>query len=95
VLAGELRTAHEGILPGISRLIVLEIAPPILAVNERPIHTIEIGQVSEAFLTSSSRGIVPVVEIDGITLGAGIPGPMTLKLREAYQAWVADHLQEL
>jgi branched-chain amino acid aminotransferase len=95
ILMGELRTAKEGVLLGISRQIVMEIAPPILAVNETPIHTIEIGQLSEAFLTSSSRGIVPVVEIDGITLGAGVPGPMTLKLREAYQGWVAEHLQEL
>jgi branched-chain amino acid aminotransferase len=95
ILEGELRTAREGILLGISREIVLEIAPPILAVNETPIHTIEIGQLSEAFLTSSSRGIVPVVEINGVTLGAGVPGPLTFKLREAYQAWVADHLQEL
>lgn len=95
VLAGELRTAKEGVLLGISRQIVMEVAPPILAVNETSIHTVEIKQVSEAFLTSSSRGIVPVVEIDGITLGAGVPGPMTIKLRESYQAWVNEHLEEL
>lgn len=95
VLQGELRTAKDGVLPGISRQIVLEVAPAILAVNETPIHISEIGQVSEAFLTSSSRGIVPVVEIDGVTLGAGRPGPMTQALREAYQTWVAQHLQEL
>jgi branched-chain amino acid aminotransferase len=95
ILAGELRTARDGVLMGISRQIVMQVAPPILAVNESPIHTMEIKQVSEAFLTSSSRGIVPVVEIDGITLGAGVPGPMTTALREAYQTWVMQHLEEL
>jgi branched-chain amino acid aminotransferase len=95
VLEGELRTAKENILLGISRQIVMEVAPPILAVNETPIHVIEIGQLSEAFLTSSSRGIVPVVEIDGVTIGAGYPGPMVADLRKAYQAWVDQHLQEL
>ena len=92
---GELRTAKDNILLGISRQIVMEVAPPILAVNENPIHVIEIGQLSEAFLTSSSRGIVPVVEIDGVTIGLGTPGPIVTKLREAYQAWVAENLQEL
>lgn len=95
VLEGELRTAKDNILPGISRQIVMEVAPPILAVNEKPIHVIEIGQLSEAFLTSASRGIVPVVEIDGVTIGYGTPGPMVAALREAYQAWVSQNLQEL
>jgi branched-chain amino acid aminotransferase len=95
ILEGELRTAKDGVLPGIARQIVMEIAPPILAVNETPIHVTALREVSEAFLTSSSRGIVPVVEIDGMTLGAGVPGPLTGALREAYQAWVQGHLQEL
>jgi branched-chain amino acid aminotransferase len=95
VREGELRTAKDNVLLGISRQIVMEIAPPILAVNESPIHVIELNQLSEAFLTSASRGIVPVVEIDKITIGAGTPGPMVAALREAYQAWVAQNLQEL
>jgi len=95
ILEGELRTAKEGVLLGISRQIVMEIAPPILAVSENPIRVIEISQLSEAFLTSSSRGIVPVVEIDRVTIGAGVPGPMTRALRDAYQAWVSENLQEL
>jgi branched-subunit amino acid aminotransferase/4-amino-4-deoxychorismate lyase len=55
----------------------------------------DLARLSEAFITSSSRGIVPVVEIDGITIGAGVPGAYTRKLGEVYQAWVAQHLEPL
>jgi branched-chain amino acid aminotransferase len=95
VLGGELRTAGEGVLPGIAQQIVFEIAPYIIPLRREAIHKSELAQVSEAFITSSSRGIVPVVEIDGNAIGAGIPGGVTLALRERYAAWLAAHLEEL
>jgi len=92
---GELRTAGAGILPGISRQIVLEICAPIISLRlEAPLFA-NIARFSEAFLTSSSRGIIPVVAIDGIAIGGGSPGIITGQLREAYERWVAAHLEEL
>ena len=44
--------------------------------------------VREAFLTSSSRGLVPIVQIDGLTVGDGRPGPLTRRLAEAYMDYV-------
>jgi hypothetical protein len=38
---------------------------------------------------------VPVVEIDGAAIGAGVPGPVTHALRGRYAAWLATHLEEL
>jgi branched-chain amino acid aminotransferase len=95
ILNHELRTARAGVLAGIAQQIVLEIAPPIVAVRQIAAHSKQIPQFSEAFLTSSSRGIIPVVEIDGMTIGNGKPGALTRQLLDAYQAWVQTHLQEL
>ena len=41
-------------------------------------------QLEEAFLTTSVRGLVPIVRLGGVTLGTGRPGPWTLRLSEAY-----------
>ncbi|QPC84870.1 aminotransferase class IV family protein [Phototrophicus methaneseepsis] len=95
IFKDELRTANSGVLQGISRQIVLEVAPAIIHVNAKAVHKTQISRFTEAFLTSSSRGIIPVVEIDGIIIGDGKPGPNTLALRDAYQRWVHTHLEEL
>jgi branched-chain amino acid aminotransferase len=95
VLGGELRTAGQGVLPGIAQQVVFEIATVILPVRKDAVHLSEIPTLDEAFITSASRGIVPVVEIDSIQIGDGTPGPQTKALREAYLAWVAAHLEEL
>jgi branched-chain amino acid aminotransferase len=95
VLNGELRTAGSGALPGIAQQIVFAVAPPIIAVRKDAIHVRDIPRLEEAFITSSSRGIVPVVAIDGHTLGDGTPGPVTRALRSAYQMWAANYLEDL
>jgi branched-chain amino acid aminotransferase len=95
ILEGELRTAGEGVLAGIAQQIVFEIAPDVLAVRKQAVNKSNIPSLSEAFLTSSSRGIIPVVEIDGIKIGSGTPGQATLTLRQRYLAWVSAHLEEL
>lgn len=95
ILDDELRTASEGVLLGIAQQIVYEVAPPIIGVRKAAIQRDDIPRLSEAFITSSSRGIVPVVEIDGITLGGGQPGMKTRALQQAYTAWVQGHLEPL
>jgi branched-chain amino acid aminotransferase len=92
---GRLYTAREGVLPGIAQQIVLEIAPGIVEVIREPVTAEDIPRLDEAFITSSSRGIVPVVEIDGHAIGDGKPGSITRQLREAYRAWVDEHLETL
>lgn len=95
VLRGELRTAGAGMLPGIAQQIVFVVAPPILPVRCEAVNIKDRPRVEEAFITSSSRGIVPVVEIDGRRIGDGRPGTFTRRLRAAYLDWVAAHLEEL
>lgn len=92
---GELRTADAQILAGIARQVVIETCAAIIPLRlEAPLRA-NIPRFSEAFLTSSSRGIIPVVAIDGIDIGAGAPGKITAQLRSAYERWVAAHLEEL
>lgn len=95
IMDGVLRTADAGILKGISRQVVLEVAPSILAVDFLPIHISQLSRLQEAFLSSSSRGIVPVVSIDGLPIADGQVGTRTRALREAYAQWLRQHLQEL
>jgi len=95
ILGGELRTAGADVLPGITQQIVFAVAPNILPLRKEAVNASDIPHLSEAFITSSSRGIVPVVEIDDVTIGDGIAGASTLVLREAYLAWVQAHLEEL
>jgi branched-chain amino acid aminotransferase len=95
VLDGVLRTAGEGVLPGMAQVIVLAIAPEVLPVEMRAVLLEDVPHLQEAFITSASRGIVPVVTIDGHTIGDGTPGPRTRALRERYAAWAAAHLQAL
>jgi branched-chain amino acid aminotransferase len=95
ILEGELRSAGTGILPGIAQQIVYTIAPQILPVRKDAVNVRDLPQLSEAFITSSSRGIVPVIEVDAIPIGAGTRGEKTYSLQNAYNQWVQDHLEDL
>ena len=76
------RPLGHDILPGISRSIVLDAARDLqMKVKERPFTVAEAKQASEAFLSSSSAILLPVVGIDGTSIGDGKPGPVTLRLR--------------
>lgn len=88
VLEGRLVTAGEGVLEGITRGMVLELAPEVLPVELRAPRLREIPAFQEAFITSSSRGIVPVVVINEQVIGDGRPGPITAELRRRYEAQV-------
>jgi branched-subunit amino acid aminotransferase/4-amino-4-deoxychorismate lyase len=48
------------------------------------------GRMQEAFLCSSVRGLVPITRIDGVKVGDGRPGPIYLRLREAYARACAE-----
>ena len=87
---GVLYTAQEGVLDGIARGLVLELAADEgIPVVFRPVRLDEISQLDEAGLSSSSRGYMPVVEISGRIVGSGRPGPVAIRLRELYEDYVA------
>ncbi|TNJ43366.1 D-amino-acid transaminase [Phaeobacter sp. B1627] len=79
------RPLSTEILHGITRKAVLRLASEAqLKIDER-LFTIEEAQAAdEAFTTSASAFVMPVVEIDGVSLGDGTPGPIARRLREIY-----------
>ncbi|HEX2995153.1 MAG TPA: aminotransferase class IV, partial [Anaerolineales bacterium] len=89
-------TAQDGILLGITRQIVIEIAQNNrLDVKYQPLKRDQLSVAQEAFITSSSRGIVPVVQIDGIIIGQGTPGPITKKLSAIYDVYVTKKAEKI
>ena len=84
---GKLVTRHlsTSILHGITRKAVLRCAELLqMEVEERPYTKEEAANASEAFFTSASAFVCPVVEIDGHKIGEGVPGSVAAKLREIY-----------
>ena len=79
------RALSNDILHGITRAAVLRFAREAqMPVEERSFTVEEAKSADEAFVTSASTFVMPVVQIDGVTLGEGVPGPMALRLREIY-----------
>ena len=81
------RQLSNAILHGITRASVLKLAAEAqMTVEERPFTIAEAQDAAEAFITSASSFVMPVVEIDGVRIGDGTPGPLTRRLRELYIA---------
>jgi len=87
VKGGRIITRNIGteILSGITRAAVLRFAREAqMEVEERPFTPDEAREADEAFITSATSFVTPVIEIDGRPLGAGKPGPVARRLREIY-----------
>lgn len=79
------RPLNNKILAGITRQAVLRLAnEENLTVEDRKFSVEEVLDASEAFLTSASSLVMPVVKIDDKTIGSGKPGPLSVRLRELY-----------
>jgi len=79
------RGMSNDILHGITRAAVLRMAKEAqMEVEERSFTIEEAKGADEAFTTSASAFVMPVVEIDGATMGGGTPGPIAKRLREIY-----------
>ena len=79
------RQLTTDILHGITRASVLRLAEEAqMRVEERPFTIAEAQDAAEAFMTAASAFVTPVVEIDGVAIGDGRPGPIARRLREIY-----------
>lgn len=89
VVDGVLLTPPKGqdILPGITRDLVVEIAHANgIALQERKIALNELKRASEVWVTSSTREVLPIIELDGRHVGDGEPGPLWTRMQALYQA---------
>ncbi len=91
VVDGVLRTApcSNQILAGVTRAAVLELAQELnLPHAERSFSQVEAARAEELFVTGTHTEIMPVVDLDGRVVGDGRPGPVTVRLLEAYRGLV-------
>ncbi|NMB54422.1 MAG: hypothetical protein GYA15_06935 [Leptolinea sp.] len=96
VKEGKIWTAEKGVLPGITRQIVLEVIAAagfetILSGYPRN----EVNFAEEAFITSASRGVLPVTKFDNQNVGEGIPGMITRQIRSDYLLWLKKELRPI
>jgi D-alanine transaminase len=88
---GELVThpLDEHVLGGITRDVVLRLARKAgITVAERSFNTVEVKNAREAFITSTSANVLPVIKVDDKLIGNGKPGPITRQLQELYRTYV-------
>jgi D-alanine transaminase len=79
------RSARTGILRGITREVLIEIAAGEgLGLEERPFTPAEAMAAREAFITSTGHLVTPVIRVDGRKIGSGRPGPIARNLRRAF-----------
>jgi branched-chain amino acid aminotransferase len=76
----KLITPGRDILSGITRQVVLNVAKEHFTVQIRDISRQELLSADEVFLTGTSKGVVPVIQVDETTIGNGKPGPLTRQL---------------
>lgn len=87
---GDLITANTRILFGITRKVILEIIEKRkLSLKFRLPNISELSKLSEAFITSSTKEIMPVVKINDVTIGKGTVGHITLELMKDFNAITA------
>lgn len=85
------RKTDGKILPGITRRAVVKTQKgAVKGIEERPFSRDELKTAREIFLTSTTSFVMPVVNLDGKSVGDGKPGPVTRALQKAYQEYIKE-----
>ena len=93
IVAGELRSEGARVLSGVTRALVLDLAGELLPVRLEAVLRSELPRFAEAFITSVSRGVLPVTALDGQAVGDGKPGPITRELMQRLDDFACSHAQ--
>jgi D-alanine transaminase len=81
------RSIADNILPGVTRRVVLDAAAGAgITIEERGFSLEEAHRAHEAFITSATGGVMPVIRIDDATIGEGAPGPVAARMQALYRA---------
>jgi branched-chain amino acid aminotransferase len=91
---GVLKTtpADAGILEGITRNVVIELAKKAgIPVEEVTMTRHDVYSADECFLTGTAAEVIAVTDVDGRTIGAGKQGPITKQLRDAFKEMIANY----
>jgi len=89
-------TAGDGVLPGITRAIVLDTIYELgITLRLEPFRIDEIDTMDEALITSASRAVLPIHSINGQPVGSGNPGPLTKRIFARYQRRIEEELEPI
>jgi branched-chain amino acid aminotransferase len=94
VKSGTLRTPplSAGILGGITRAVVIELAAAQgIPVTEADLKLDDLLGADEAFLSSTTREVMPIRQVDEALISDGRPGPITVRLLEAFRKYAPEH----
>ena len=92
-MGDKLVTSGDSILPGVSRLVLLDILKQHFDLEIRDVFKKELPSVEEAFLSASNKEIVPIVTIDDLTVGNGKVGPRTQTVMEIFREFTTRYGQ--
>ncbi len=96
IFDGMLWTADEGVLKGITRSLALAAAcKEGIPIQKEGIPVQKLGEIQEAFITSSTRGVLPVTIIDGSRVGEGVPGQITRKIQTRFDIDLCDLIEPI
>lgn len=96
IVFGKLRTAKGVVLSGITRALVLEEAVKGgIEVSYDPVHLDEIPFLDGAFITSASRGVLPIHSINEQVIADGKPDPVTIRLSQRYEQRICEEVEDI
>jgi branched-chain amino acid aminotransferase len=87
---GKLVTPNKNILRGITRMHTLEVAYDQLEIEKRDLNMSELSTAREAFITSTTKGVLPIVQVGTQVIGNGKPGKVTKHLGYLLEEFVND-----
>ncbi len=87
----QLITSNVDILSGITRQVILKLAPEYFDVVERSISYAELAQADEAFISSSTKELLPIVQVNDLVIGDGVPGANTLNLLAKFRKYAHSY----
>jgi branched-chain amino acid aminotransferase len=84
-------TPKDNVLQGITRKQILRLSREHFSVEARELGVQELSSATEAFTTSTSKGIIPIVQIDDHKIGSGSPGKRTKTVMRLFQDYINDY----
>lgn len=90
---GRLITPEKKILPGITRQRILQSASYLIELETREIALEEVYSAREAFITSTTKGNLPVIQVDDHPIGNGKPGPVSKAISDLLDSQIAAHIE--
>ena len=90
---GKVVTPGQNILAGVTRKNVLRALEGQIEVELRDVTLAELYDAQEVFLTSTTKGALPIVRLDHRIVGNGQPGPLTVQVTKLFESWLERYLE--